>query len=218
MSVSIEQRRTGEAPLDPEGIAPLLGVSRETVARLEHYLALLAIWQRAINLVGKSTLSDPWRRHILDSAQLCRFLPQRAVEVADLGSGAGLPGLILAITTTTAHVHLVEADGRKAQFLREVARRLDLANVTVHAARIENVTLRVDVVTARALAPLAKLLPLAAPLLAPDGRMVFLKGANGGAELAEARAAWSMREHSVPSLADPDGRVVILDEVRRRAQ
>jgi 16S rRNA (guanine527-N7)-methyltransferase len=218
MSVSIEPRRAGEAPLDVEGFAPLLGVSRETVAKLDRYLALLTTWQRAINLVGKSTLSDPWRRHILDSAQLCRFLPERTVEVADLGSGAGLPGVIMAIMTTTVHVHLVEADGRKAQFLREVVRRLDLTNVSVHAARIESLTLQVDVVTARALAPLAKLLPLAAPLLVPDGRMIFLKGANVPAELAEARATWFMREQCVPSLADLHGCVVILDEVRRRAQ
>ena len=218
MSVEAADRRVSEAPLDAEGFASLMGVSRETVAKLEAYIALLKTWQKAINLVGKSTLSDPWRRHILDSAQLCQFLPRAPFGVVDIGSGAGLPGLIVAIMTTAARVHLVEADGRKAQFLREAARRLELTNVTVHAVRIESLTLQADVVTARALAPLAKLLPLAAPLLVSGSRMILLKGANTAAELAEARASWSMRDQLEPSLADPNGRVVILDEVRRRAQ
>lgn len=218
MSVEADSRRTREAPLDAAGFASLMGVSRETVAKLEAYIALLERWQRAINLVGKSTLADPWRRHILDSAQLCRFLPKAPSGVVDLGSGAGLPGLVLAIMTTAARVHLVEADGRKAQFLREAARRLELANLSVHAVRIESLTLQADVVTARALAPLAKLLPLAAPLMARGGRMILLKGVNSAAELAEARASWSVRDQLEPSLADPDGRVVILDEVRRRAR
>ncbi len=193
----------------------MISVSRETLATLDAYLQLLETWQRAINLVGRSTLADPWRRHIIDSAQLFRFLPAAPVRVADLGSGAGLPGLVLAIMGAS-RVHLVEADGRKAQFLREVARRLGLANVTVHAVRIESLTLQVDVVTARALAPLAKLLPLAWPLLAPDGRMIFLKGANGATELANVRSSWSMRDRVETSLADPEGRVMILDEVRPR--
>jgi 16S rRNA (guanine527-N7)-methyltransferase len=218
MNVETESRRTGEATLDADGFAALLGVSRETVAKLSAYITLLDTWQRAINLVGKSTLSDPWRRHILDCAQLCRFLPKGPFSLVDLGSGAGLPGLILAIMTSAARVHLVEVDGRKAQFLREAARRLGLTNVTVHAVRIESLTLQADVVTARALAPLAKLLPLAAPLLAPGGRMIFLKGANSAAELIDARRLWYLHEQHEVSLADPNGRVVILDEVRRRAQ
>lgn len=218
MSVETVPKRTTEAPLDAEGFASLMDVSRETVAKLDAYLALLVTWQKAINLVGKSTLSDPWRRHILDSAQLCRFLPGAPSCVVDLGSGAGLPGLVLAVMTTGAEVHLVESDRRKAQFLREAARRLELMNVKVHAVRIERLTMQADVVTARALAPLVKLLPLAAPLLAPQGRMILLKGAHATAELAEARESWSMQDQLEPSLADPDGRVVILDEVRRRAQ
>lgn len=218
MRVETAPRRASGAPLSVEGFASLMDVSRETVAKLDAYLVLLETWQKAINLVGKSTLSDPWRRHILDSAQLCRFLPGAPSCVVDLGSGAGLPGLVLAVMTTSADVHLVEADGRKAQFLREAARRLELTNLTVHAVRIERLTMQADVVTARALAPLDKLLPLATPLLAPQGRMILLKGAHATAELAEARASWSMQDQLEPSLADPDGRVVILDKVRRRAQ
>lgn len=117
-----------------------------------------------------------------------------------------------------AEVHLVEADRRKAQFLREAARRLDLGNVRVHAVRIEALDLAVDVVTARALAPLVELLPLALPLLAPRGRLLLLKGRNADAELTAAADSWTMRVAVEPSLADPLGRVLILDEVRAREQ
>ncbi len=203
--------------LDAAGFAALVPVSRETLAKLDAYLALLSQWQKAINLVGKSTLEDPWRRHIVDSAQLARHLPAGPLRIADLGSGAGLPGLVLAMMEV-AEVHLVEADRRKAQFLREAARRLDLGNVRVHAVRIEALDLAVDVVTARALAPLVELLPLALPLLAPRGRLLLLKGRNADAELTAAADSWTMRVAVEPSLADPLGRVLILDEVRAREQ
>ena len=207
--------------LDAAGFAAIVPVSRETSAKLEAYLALLGQWQKAINLVGKSTLEDPWRRHILDCAQLVRFLPEGPLRLADLGSGAGLPGLVLAIMGATmgvTEVHLVEADRRKAQFLREAARRLELSNVRVHAVRIEALDLAVDVVTARALAPLADLLPLAVPLLAPRARLLLLKGRNADAELAAAATRWTMRVAVEPSLADPLGRVLVLDEVRSSGQ
>ena len=206
-----------QAALDAAGFAALVPVSRETLAKLEAYLALLGQWQKAINLVGKSTLEDPWRRHILDCAQLFRYLPEGPLRLADLGSGAGLPGLVLAIMGV-AEVHLVESDRRKAQFLREAARRLDLGNVRVHAVRIESLDLAFDVVTARALAPLAELLPLAVPLLAPRARLLLLKGRNADAELAVAAECWTMRIAVECSLADPLGRVLFLDEVRSSGQ
>lgn len=209
--------RSRDERLDAAGFASLVPVSRETSAKLEAYLALLRQWQKAINLVGRSTLDDPWRRHLLDSAQLFRHLPPGPVRLADLGSGAGLPGLVLAIMGA-AEVHLVEADRRKAQFLREAARRLELGNVRVHATRIETLDLKVDVVTARALAPLPELLALAAPLLAPGGRLLLLKGRTADAELAAAAEKWTMRVAMLPSLADPDGRVLRLDEVRARGR
>lgn len=202
-------------PLDVAGFAARMPVSRETVERLATFLDLLARWQRAINLVGRSTMADPWRRHILDSGQLLRFLPQPSGRVADIGSGAGLPGMVLAIMGVPA-VHLVEADRRKAQFLREVARQLDLTTVTVHAERIEALTLTVDCVTARALAPLSMLLELAAPLLEQHGRLILLKGRNVEVELDEARHRWAMRVSVEPSMSDPHGRVLIIDEVQRR--
>lgn len=202
-------------PLDAAGFAALIPVSRETLDRLATYVALLERWQRSINLVGRSTLGDTWRRHLLDSAQLVRFLPGQSCRIADLGSGAGLPGMVLAILGASA-VHLVEADRRKAQFLREAARSLGLTGVTVHAARIETLALKVDVVTARALSPLANLLQLAVPLLARDGRLLLLKGRAVEAELADAESDWAMKARIEPSLADPTGRVLIIDEVRRR--
>jgi 16S rRNA (guanine527-N7)-methyltransferase len=208
--------RDAIAPLDAAGFAAHIEVSRETLSRLGAYIELLARWQSAINLVGRSTLADPWRRHLLDSAQLARFLETRTGPIIDLGSGAGLPGIVLAIMGVPT-VHLVEADRRKAQFLREAARQLGLANVTVHAARIETLSLKAAVLTARALAPLPKLLELAAPVLMPNGRLVLLKGRSAADEVAEAERHWAMRVAVEPSLADPEGRIVILDEVRRRA-
>ena len=202
-------------PLDAAGFAAHMHVSRETIERLAAYLHLLAQWQKAINLVGRSTLADPWRRHILDSAQLGRFLPSSPGRIADIGSGAGLPGMVLAITGVP-DVHLVEADRRKAQFLREVARELGLTSVTVHAERIESLSLTVKCVTARALAPLSALLELATPLLEQDGRLILLKGRNAEIELAEARQRWAMRVSVEPSQADAHGRILIIDEVKRR--
>lgn len=201
-----------EPALDAAGLAKLVPVSRETLERLTVWLELLRTWQRAINLVGASTLADPWRRHILDSAQLHAHLPRGPVALADLGSGAGLPGLVLA-ALGVPEVHLIEADRRKAQFLREAARRMGLAGVTVHAQRIEAVTLAVDVVTARALAPLRDLVPLAVPLLRPGGRLLLLKGRTAAAELTALREHWTMRVAIQPSRADPEGCVLVLEEV-----
>ena len=131
------------------------------------YLELLGRWQRAINLVGPATLADPWRRHVLDFGQLLAHLPAPAGPLVDLGSGAGFPGLVLALLGVP-EVALIESDRRKAAFLREVARATG-AEVAVHAERIEVCTpWPAAVVTARALAPLPRLLPLAEPFLAAD--------------------------------------------------
>src|SRR6516162_5253130 len=166
-------------------------VSRETLARLAAYVALLEAWSTRINLVGRATLADPWRRHILDSAQLRPFVPAAARSLVDLGSGAGFPGLVLAILGVPG-VALVEADSRKCAFLVEAA-RITGARITVLATRIEALSPRpFDVVTARALAPLERLIGLARPLLATDGLCLFLKGADTAAELTLARRRWKM--------------------------
>lgn len=202
------------APLDPEGFAATVAVSRETLDRLQTYLDLLAHWQRRVNLVGRATLADPWRRHILDSAQLLRFLPDRAGSIVDLGSGAGFPGLVLAICGVGG-VHLIESNRRKAQFLLEVARLVDV-EVKVHPARIGQVPgWPADVITARALAPLPRLLELAERFLAPRTQCLVLKGARVRSELTEAARSWHMNAEIFTSLSDPSGAVLKLKDIGR---
>jgi 16S rRNA (guanine527-N7)-methyltransferase len=207
--------RRGQPPLQAEGFAARLGqpVSRETLDRLEAYLERLRHWSGAINLVGASTLSDPWRRHLLDSAQLLRFFPANARILVDLGSGAGLPGLVLAIMGVP-EAHLIESDRRKAAFLRDTAARLGL-RVTVHAERIEALEgFPADVVTARALAPLPKLLAYAARFVGPKTRLVFPEGRAPEADLEAARRDWRLRAESFPSLSDPEGRILVIEDLR----
>lgn len=189
-------------------------VSRETLERLEAYLDLLVRWQRAINLVGPATLADPWRRHILDSAQLIRHMPDKDSTTYDLGSGAGLPGLILAIMGYT-NMHLVESDQRKAQFLSEVVRTLDLP-VIVQKQRIQSLSAGcADILTARALAPLPRLLELAVPLMKPGTVCLFLKGRNASDELTAAHKCWRMATQTFPSMSDPSGSVLKLWDIQR---
>lgn len=187
----------------------MTGVSRETLDRLASHLDLLRRWQKRINLVGAATLRDPWRRHMLDSAQLAPLVPAGA-RLADLGSGAGFPGLVLAILRG-GPVHLIESDARKAAFLREAV-RITGAPAEVHNARAEQLDLKADIVAARACAPLDRLLGLALPLLAPGGLCLFLKGARVEEEVREARTAWKMALRRHRSRSAPDG--VVL-EVRR---
>jgi 16S rRNA (guanine527-N7)-methyltransferase len=200
--------------MTPAAFAGHLHVSRETLDRLEHYLDLLKRWQKAINLVGPKTLEDPWRRHILDSAQLIHHLPGAARTIVDLGSGAGLPGLVLAIIRG-GDIHLVESDQRKALFLKEAARHLAL-DVVVHAQRIEALEpMTPDVLTARALAPLPRLLELASPLIGRATTCLFLKGRHGKDELTEAGKSWMMASQISPSLSDPSASVLKLWEIQR---
>jgi 16S rRNA (guanine527-N7)-methyltransferase len=205
-------------PLSPEACARALAaagvdVSRETLARLSRYLELLQRWQRAVNLVGASTLADPWRRHILDCGQIAPHVPRAARTVLDLGSGAGLPGLVLALLGVSG-VQLVESDQRKAQFLREAA-RITQAPVVVHAARIEQLELCADVVTARALAPLPRLLELAARFLTGQTLCLFLKGETALDELTQARQSWHMQCAIVPSRSGSRGVLLKLEGVGR---
>lgn len=189
-------------------------VSRETLDRLRCYVALLEKWNRRINLVAPATLPAVWTRHLLDSAQLFTLIPPDTRTLIDLGSGAGLPGLILAILGLT-DVHLVEADTRKAVFLREAA-RLTGTEVTVHPYRIEAMPLQpADVVTARALAPLPALLEYAARFLRPGGACYFLKGAAVSSELTEAQKSWHMAASLIPSRSEAAGVIVKLEQITR---
>ena len=203
---------SADPPLAPEALEGLLAVSRETISRLKTYADLLALWQRAVNLVAPSTLPELWRRHVLDSGQLFRHLPRQPCRLADLGSGAGFPGLVLAIMGA-GEVHLVESDARKCAFLREASRKTGAA-VVIHESRIEGLPDGgFEVVTARALAPLETLLGHAARLLAPGGSALFLKGRRADEELTAAGKAWKMRLERFPSLSDPGGCILRIDEI-----
>ncbi len=182
--------------------------------RLRLYAGLLAEWTRRINLVSVADRGAIWPRHVADCLRLRALMPAGVERGIDLGSGAGLPGLVLAIATGV-RFDLIESDQRKAAFLREAA-RLTGAPVRVHAARIEDAdVLPAPLVTARALAPLPRLLGLAAPLLAPGGTMLFPKGARAAEELREARAGWSFGAEAAGPADSPV--LVVTDPVRAEA-
>lgn len=199
-------------PWGPDEFCAATNVPRETVDRLEHYVALLITWQRRINLVGPNTLPHIWHRHIFDSWQLLPLISSPALPLVDLGAGAGFPGLILAIGGL-ADVHLVESDSRKAAFLRESARSLDLP-VTIHTCRAETmVHPKAATVVARALAPLPKLLALSAGFRHSETLHIFPKGRDIERELTDAHKMWIMQVNTVPSRSDPDGTILLLREV-----
>jgi 16S rRNA (guanine527-N7)-methyltransferase len=202
-------------PLDPGGFAALTGVSRETLARLEAYAGLLVQWSARINLVGAATLGDLWRRHFLDSAQLIPHIPQGTQSLVDLGSGAGFPGLVLAIAGIRG-VELVESDSRKCAFLHEAA-RIAAAPVQIRNMRIEAVPPHVaDVVTARGCAPLDRLLPLAQRFIGPGTLCLFPKGERAAQELTASARAWTMDVTCHDSRTDPRGIILCLRRVGPR--
>ncbi len=209
-------------------------VSRETLERFNLYESLLKVWQPRINLVANATLPDVWDRHFLDSAQLLPLIPAEARVFVDLGSGGGFPGLVLAILLHERRQNegaaggaerpwrfvLVESDVRKCAFLREVARQAGVA-VEILSTRIENPETQyklgiVDVVTARALAPLDRLLGLAAPLFGERAVGLFLKGQGAQAEVEAARSQWAFEALFVPSVTAVDARIVAVRSLRRR--
>lgn len=197
--------------------AATLNVSRETLQRLERYAETLRKWQRAINLVGGDSLKDLWRRHMLDSAQLADHVPESASVITDLGSGAGFPGLVLSILLERP-VHLIEASGKKTAFLREAA-RVSGAAAEVHHGRIEDLRpWPSDLVVARALAPLDRLLDYAEPFLRGGGRdaaCLFLKGSTAEEELTESSKSWNMSVERFESVSDPTGIILRLKDIAR---
>ncbi|HAT36748.1 MAG TPA: 16S rRNA (guanine(527)-N(7))-methyltransferase RsmG [Rhodospirillaceae bacterium] len=200
-------------PLTLEEFLALVPVSRETASKFEHYLDLLTKWNRTINLVSKGSLADPWRRHILDCAQLAELIPSGHKRVLDLGSGAGLPGIILALLCPDKSFHLIESDQRKAAFLREVARALK-CEITIHAERIEDIIERfsnINAVTARALAPLPALIKLIKPILNEKKLCIFPKTRGIKDELEQLEQGWVASSRIVPSLSDPRGEILVLE-------
>jgi 16S rRNA (guanine527-N7)-methyltransferase len=200
----------------PAAFQAATGASDGQMADLVRFRALLEDWNGRMNLVGPSALASFWSRHAYDSAQLVRLAPE-ALTWADLGTGAGLPGLVLAILLKNragAKVYLVESLAKRCRFLSEVVAELALPAEVLNA-RAEDVRLKVDVVTARAVAPLPKLLVFAEPCLKAGARGLFLKGQAAEAELAEARAGWRLDADLIQSLSDPDGRIVDIRSAKR---
>jgi 16S rRNA (guanine527-N7)-methyltransferase len=216
-------RRPTSAPGVSEKAAALAltPVSRETEERLDRYVGLLLEWQAKTNLVAPSTLPNLWTRHVSDSLQLLALAPQAKVW-ADLGSGGGFPGLVLACALAErpgAMVHLVERNSKKAAFLRE-ALRVTASPGTVHLAEIgdtvDRITGPVDCVTARALAPLHQLIGLAEPLVRRGAKALFLKGQDVEAELTEATKYWNIQPKLHSSRSGGQGWIVELDHIERR--
>ncbi len=191
-----------------------IDVPRETAARLDAFVALLTRWNTRINLTAERDEAALWQRHILDSLQLAPLIPTIDGPLIDLGSGAGFPGLMLALMTGR-ETHLVESDRRKSAFLIEAARVLDLHRVTIHPSRIDTVHLPPGaILTARALAPLTALLAHAHRILAPGGFALFPKGRTAEQELTDATGAWNMQIERFPSRTDSTATILRLSEIR----
>jgi len=202
-----------EAAFGVAEFAAATGVSRETLARLKAYADLLKDWNSRHNLVSARSLEDLWRRHFWDSAQLAPFVPLEARTLADLGSGAGFPGLVLGeMLRNRVAVTLFEATAKKCAFLKAAAQRMQLT-VTIKNERIEHAAPKAfDAVTARACAPLPMLLAYAQHFVGPNSVCLFLKGQNVGSELTEAHKSWKMKARQIPSLTDPSGVILELRE------
>jgi 16S rRNA (guanine527-N7)-methyltransferase len=206
---------------DREAALALVPVSRETLARLDSFVATLLTWQRRINLIAPATVREIWTRHVADSLQLLPLAPTARFWL-DLGSGGGFPGLAIACALAEmpgARVHLIESNGKKAAFLRE-AIRVTGAPAIVHQARIEQMEGKlgepIEVVSARALAPLGELFAFAEPWLKRGAQALFPKGQDVGVELTEASRYWNIEAALVPSMTDPNARILNVSRVERR--
>jgi 16S rRNA (guanine527-N7)-methyltransferase len=207
----------------PDEFQARFGITRAIREKLEIYETFLKRWQKTINLIAPSTLDEVWHRHFADSAQLWSYRPPNAKVWVDLGSGAGFPGLVLAILASESeetHHILVESDSRKAAFLREVARATGVA-VDILCMRIENPETHAkvgvaDCVTARALAPLSRLVEIAAPYFVSSTLGMFLKGRDIAAEIENAAQDWQFAFELIPSVTEEGGRVVLLKALKPR--
>jgi len=202
-----------EPSVSPEEFAAVADVSRETIARLKAYVGLLEDWNARHNLVSAASLTDVWHRHIWDSAQLLRYVPPAAKTLVDLGSGAGFPGLVLAeMLRGKVQVTLFEATAKKCRFLEAVRDRLGLETVVRNARVEETPPQRFDVITARACAPLDKLLSYAQHFAGRGSVCLFPKGQNVGSELTQARKSWKIKALHHQSLTDPSAIVLEVRE------
>lgn len=202
--------------IDQLAIAAGRDVSRETFDVIQEYVALLRGAASEQNLISPSTLDTIWERHILDSAQLARFEPRAGASWLDVGSGAGLPGIIIALLVEGS-VTLVEPRRLRAEFLRNTVRTLDLsARVAIQDAKVERISGQFDVITARAVASLSKFLEISAHLSTRNTAWVLPKGRGARTELAEARHTWQGEFHLEPSVTGEDSFIVVGSGVGKK--
>ena len=189
-----------------------LNVSRETLDLFLLYAEILAKWQAKINLISGSTIDNVWSRHFLDSAQLYDLVPRGAKTILDIGSGAGFPGMVLAVMGVK-NVTLVEADSRKCLFLSEVLRQTG-THANIVNCRIEEFDGGCyDIITARALAPMDKLLTYINPHFGPSTKGIFLKGEQVDRELTKAKKQWKLEYRAVPSITNDRGSIIMLEKI-----
>jgi 16S rRNA (guanine527-N7)-methyltransferase len=207
----------GSQEFGPKELASAINVSRETIEHLELYAGMLIEWNAIHNLVSKNSLPYLWQRHILDSAQLARYVPDTALSLVDLGSGAGFPGLVLSEMLRERagfRTVLFEATGKKCRFLEAVAERLGL-EIEVRNARVETAQPeKFDVITARALAPLDELFAYTQRFFGDNSVALFNKGQNIGVELTNTHKSWKMDSYQHPSISDPRGIILEVRELQ----
>ncbi len=200
--------------MTPAEFRAAFNVPRGTIDRLTRYAALLAAWQADLNLVSSSTLADVWGRHFADSAQLAR-LAAPGLAWLDVGAGAGFPGLVIA-AMDHGQVTLVESIGKKVRFLEAAIAELGLSARVIHARAEALAPQRADVVTARAVAPLSRLFDWTARHGHASARWIFPKGRSWKEELADAARTWDFACETVPSMTDPDARIIVAQRPERR--
>ncbi len=205
----------------PEDVARLTGVSRETLDLTHGYLTLLDQWRERINLIGPNEGKHLWRRHVLDCLQLVPMLRPEDKAIADLGSGAGFPGLLLACALagegrTDGRITLVEKSPRKCEFLNAVVSSLKLPAAILEQRAEDEPPQAFDLVTSRALSPLPKLLEQSIDWVGPGGWFLFLKGREATTELAQAQSVWTFELDARESISSPGGQVLAIKSLRRR--
>lgn len=192
-----------------------INVSRETFDRLQFYQETLVKWQTSHNLISKSTIPSIWKRHFLDSAQLVLSIPSSVKTIADLGSGAGFPGMVIALLTGLSTI-LIESNQKKASFLREI-QRITQAPVTIMTSRVEDIhSLQVDLITARGVSQLSVLIKYASLHLKPEGFCLFLKGKDVEKEIKEAQERWQFIEKRYPSITDCTGVILEIQKIGKK--
>lgn len=204
-----------------ENFCKIYNVSRETYSKLELYCQSLSEWQQKFNLVSNTSLSDAWNRHIADSAQLFNLIPANAKTMLDMGSGAGFPGMVIAIManerTPYLKVTLAESITKKTLYLNHV-KEITNTNVKILNIRVEEIKGRFDVITARAMTALIDLLKYAHPLLATKGICIFPKGRNASEEIKLAKTKWNFDYKSVSSQTSDDGEILIISNLTKKGR